>query len=32
VIAEVLERLGAGPALSAEEEAAARRRGWQPAR
>lgn len=32
LIAEVLERLGAGPALGAEEEAAARRRGWQPPR
>ncbi|MBP0465894.1 hypothetical protein J5Y09_18355 [Roseomonas sp. PWR1] len=31
LIGEVLERLGAGPALSAEEEAAARRRGWTPA-
>lgn len=31
LIAEVLERLGAGPALGAEEEAAARRRGWRPA-
>jgi anti-sigma factor RsiW len=30
VIGEVLERLGAGPALSAEEEAVARRRGWAP--
>jgi anti-sigma factor RsiW len=29
LIAEVLERLGAGPALAAEEEAAARRRGWR---
>lgn len=32
VIAEVLERLGAGPALGAAEEAAAQRRGWRPAR
>ena len=31
VIGEVLERLGAGPALSAEDETAARRRGWTPA-
>jgi hypothetical protein len=32
VIGEVLERLGAGPALGAAEEAAAQRRGWLPAR
>jgi hypothetical protein len=32
VIAEVLERLGAGPALDAAAEAEARRRGWRPAR
>lgn len=32
VIGEVLERLGAGPALTAEEEAAAGRRGWTPSR
>lgn len=31
LIGEVLERLGAGPALSAEEEAATARRGWTPA-
>ncbi len=31
LIGEVLERLGAGPALSPEEEEAARRRGWAPA-
>lgn len=32
VIAEVLERLGGGPALSAEAEAAARGRGWRAPR
>jgi len=32
VIADVLERLGGGPALDAAEEAAAARRGWLPRR
>jgi hypothetical protein len=31
LIGEVLERLGAGPALPADQEDAARRRGWTPA-
>jgi hypothetical protein len=30
VIAEVLERLGAGPALDAAAEREAQRRGWRP--